>query len=254
MTDKKIKIAAIGDIHTRVTDKGKWTDHFADISKKANVLLLCGDLTDSGDEEEAQVLVDELKSCTIPIIAVLGNHDFEKGRHKLIRQIFQDNNVTILEGESVVIEDIGFAGVKGFGGGFDNHMLSMFGEDAMKSFVQEAVDESLQLDRALARLEQEFPEIPKIVLLHYSPIKETVMGEPEQIYPFLGCSRLVEPLHRRKVFATFHGHAHAGKFEGITSQGVKVFNVALPVLKKTDNSYPFYILEVNVNESSKLPQ
>jgi len=251
MTDKKIKIAAIGDIHTRITDKGRWTDHFADISKKADVLLLCGDLTDSGDEEEAQVLVDELKACSIPVIAVLGNHDFEKGRHKLIRQIFQDNNVTILEGESIVFEGVGFAGVKGFGGGFDNHMLSMFGEDAMKAFVQEAVNESLQLDRALARLEQEFPEIPKIVLLHYSPIKETVIGEPEQIYPFLGCSRLVEPLHRRKVFATFHGHAHAGKFEGITSQGVKVFNVALPVLKEATNNYPFYILEVNLNETSK---
>jgi len=240
----KIKIAAIGDIHTRLTDKGRWVDHFENISKQADVLVICGDLTDTGDEEEAQILAEELKACSLPVIAVLGNHDFEKGRQKLIRQILQDNNVTILEGESTVVENIGFAGVKGFGGGFDHYMLSMFGEDAMKAFVQEAVNESLQLDRALARLEQEFPDIPKIALLHYSPIKETVIGEPEQIYPFLGSSRLVEPLHRRKVYATFHGHAHAGKFEGVTTQGVKVFNVALPVLTKVNNDFPFYILEV----------
>jgi len=244
MTKTKIKIAAIGDLHMRVTDKGKWTDNFTEISKKADVLLICGDLTDSGDEEEAQVLAEELKACNIPVLAVLGNHDFEKGRQKLIRQILQENKVTILEGESVIIENIGFAGVKGFGGGFDNHMLSMFGEDGMKAFVQEAVDESLKLDRALARLEQEFPDIPKIVLLHYSPIKETVIGESEQIYPFLGSSRLVEPLHRRKVFAAFHGHAHAGKFQGVTSGGVKVFNVALPVLNVVNKDFPFYILEV----------
>jgi len=244
MTKNKIKIAAIGDIHTRVTDKGKWVANFTEISKQADVLLICGDLTDSGDEEEAQVLAEELKACSIPVIAVLGNHDFEKGRQKLIRQILQENKVTILEGESVIVENIGFAGVKGFGGGFDNYMLSMFGEGAMKAFVQEAVNESLQLDRALARLEQEFPDIPKIVLLHYSPIKETVIGESEQIYPFLGSSRLVEPLHRRKVFAAFHGHAHAGKFEGVTSAGVKVFNVALPILNMVNKDFPFYILEV----------
>ena len=239
-----IKIAAVGDLHMRVTDKGMWAKHFKEVSNDAQVLLVCGDLTDTGDEEEAEALAEELKSCSIPVIAVLGNHDFEKGRQKIIRQILTDHNITILEGESVVVEGVGFAGVKGYGGGFDNHMLSMFGEDAMKAFVQEAVNESLQLDRALARLEQEYPEIPKIVLLHYSPIKDTVVGEPEQIYPFLGCSRLIEPLHRRQVYATFHGHAHAGRLEGVTSQGVKVFNVALPVLKAANGDYPFYILEV----------
>lgn len=244
MEKKGIKIAAVGDLHMRVTDKGMWAEHFKKVSNDAQVLLICGDLTDTGDEEEAEALAEELKSCSIPVIAVLGNHDFEKGRQKIIRQIFTDRNITILEGESVIVEGIGFAGVKGYGGGFDNHMLSMFGEDAMKAFVQEAVNESLQLDRALARLEQEDPEIPKIVLLHYSPIKDTVVGEPEQIYPFLGCSRLIEPLHRRKVHATFHGHAHAGRLEGVTSQGVKVFNVALPVLKAAEGAYPFYILEV----------
>jgi len=244
MEREKTRIAAIGDIHTRVSDKGHWQELFSEVSKRADILLICGDLTDTGDEEEAEVLVEELKACSIPVVAVLGNHDFEKGRQKIIRQILTDNKVTILEGESIVIENIGFAGTKGFGGGFDSYMLSMFGEDSMKAFVQEAVDESLKLDRALSRLEQEFPDIPKIALLHYAPIKETVIGEPEQIFPFLGSSRLVEPLHRRKVFATFHGHAHAGKFEGVTSGGVRVFNVALPVLRSANHEFPFYILEV----------
>lgn len=234
----------MADIHTRIADKGKWTAVFAEISKKADMLLICGDLTDTGDEEEAQVLAEELKACSLPVLGVLGNHDHEKGRQKLIRQILQENNMTILDGEGIVIEGIGFAGIKGFGGGFDELMLSMFGEEAMKAFVQEAVNESLLLDRALARLEQDTPHITKIALLHYSPIKETIKGEPEQIFPFLGSSRLVDPLHKRKVHAVFHGHAHAGQLEGMTSGGVKVYNVALPILKKLGSKLPVHIVEI----------
>lgn len=241
---KKTRIAAIGDIHIRETDKGKWSDCFKEVSKQADVLLICGDLTDTGDESEAQLLADELKSCAIPVVGVLGNHDYEKGRHKLIRQMVQNDHVHILDGEAVVINDVGFAGVKGFGGGFDGHMLSMFGEGAMKAFVQEAVDEALHLDRALARLDQEHENIKKIAVLHYSPIKETVLGEPEQIYPFLGSSRLAEPLSRRKVLAAFHGHAHAGRLEGHTSEGIKIFNVAKPILSNAGYKLPFFIYEV----------
>ncbi|WP_134090505.1 metallophosphoesterase [Olivibacter sp. XZL3] len=240
----KTTVAALADIHIRMSDKGRWADCFEEISSKADVLLICGDLTDTGDEDEAAVLAGELKSCSIPVIGVLGNHDYEKGRQKLIRQILQESNMTILDGEGIVIDDIGFAGVKGFGGGFDEYMLSMFGEDSMKAFVQEAVNESLQLDRALARLEQDNPDILKIALLHYSPIKETVLGEPEQIFPFLGSSRLADPLHRRKVYAAFHGHAHAGQLDGVTSGGVKVFNVALPILKKENPRSSFYLLDI----------
>jgi Icc-related predicted phosphoesterase len=244
--EKKIqRIAAVGDIHVRDSDKGKWTEFFREASRSADVLLICGDLTDTGDEVEAQVLTEELKSCTIPVVAVLGNHDFEKGRHKLIRQIVQSENVHILDGEAIVIGGIGFAGVKGFGGGFDRHMLSMFGEGAMKSFVQEAVDEALHLERALARLDSENKDIKKIALLHYSPIRETVIGEPEAIYPFLGCSRLAEPLNRKNVLAAFHGHAHIGSLEGKTSAGVRVYNVAKPILQKAGYPQPFFVFEVN---------
>lgn len=241
---KKTRIAAMADVHVKEGDKGRWTDFFKEVSIKADVLIVAGDLTDTGDEMEAQVLADELKACTLPVIAVLGNHDYEKGRHKLIRQILLKEGVHILDGEAVIIGDVGFAGVKGFGGGFDKHMLSFFGEGAMKAFVQEAVDEALHLDRALSRLDAEQRDIKKIAVMHYSPIKETVVGEPEPIYPFLGCSRLAEPLNRHKVVAAFHGHAHTGSLEGHTTDGVPVYNVAIPILQKSGNRWPFYLLEV----------
>ena len=242
--NNKVYIAAVGDIHVRETDKGKWLNFFTEVSHKADVLVIAGDLTDTGDEGEAQVLAEELKACTIPVVGVLGNHDYEKGRHKLIRQILQNNKMTILDGEAIVINGVGFAGVKGFGGGFDKHMLSMFGEGAMKAFVQEAVDEALYLDRALARLDQEHENIRKIAIMHYAPIQETVIGESEQIFPFLGSSRLAEPLSRRNVIAAFHGHAHIGTLEGETSAGVKVYNVAKPILMNNGFEQGFFVLEV----------
>ena len=242
MENGKTRIAAVGDIHVREGDKGKWIEFFKDVSAKSDVLVIAGDLTDTGDEMEAQVLADELKSCSVPVVAVLGNHDFEKGRHKLIRQILLKQGVHILDGEAVIINGIGFAGVKGFGGGFDKSMLSFFGEGAMKAFVQEAVDEALHLDRALSRLNIEEGDIKKIALLHYSPVSETVIGEPESIYPFLGCSRLAEPLNRHKVTAAFHGHAHIGTFEGRTNDNIPVYNVSKPLLTKMGLAY--YLLEV----------
>lgn len=241
---KKTRIAAVADIHVKEGDRGKWMEFFREVSAKADVLVIAGDLTDTGDEMEAEVLAEELKSCTIPVVAVLGNHDFEKGRHKLIRQILLKQGVHILDGESIILGDVGFAGVKGFGGGFDRHMLSFFGEGAMKAFVQEAVDEALHLDRALSRLDQEQRDIKKIAVLHYSPIRDTIIGEPEAIYPFLGCSRLAEPLNRHKVIAAFHGHAHIGSLEGTTPDGIKVYNVAIPILVKQGFSTPFYLMEV----------
>lgn len=236
------RIAAIADIHIREGDRGKWVDFFKDVSKKADVLLIAGDLTDTGDEGEADVLANELNSCNIPVVAVLGNHDYEKGRHKLIRQILLKANVHMLDGEAVILNGIGFAGVKGFGGGFDKHMLSFFGEGAMKAFVQEAVDEALHLERALSRLDAEPEAIKKVALLHYAPIRETVVGEPESIFPFLGSSRLAEPLNQHKVTAAFHGHAHVGMLEGKTGSGVPVYNVAKPILNKA--GMPFFLLEI----------
>ncbi|HEX2605956.1 MAG TPA: metallophosphoesterase [Flavisolibacter sp.] len=240
---KKTRIATVGDIHVKEGDKGKWIDYFKEVSAQADILVIAGDLTDTGDEMEAQVLADELKACSIPVVAVLGNHDYEKGRHKLIRQTLLKAGVNMLDGEAIVIGSVGFAGIKGFGGGFDKQMLSFFGEGAMKAFVQEAVDEALHLDRALSRLDAENSDVKKIAVLHYAPIRETVIGEPEPIFPFLGCSRLAEPLNRHKVTAAFHGHAHIGSFEGKTNDGVPVYNVSKPLLLKKGLSCPFFLFE-----------
>ncbi|MDX5422970.1 MAG: metallophosphoesterase [Hymenobacteraceae bacterium] len=240
----KTKIAAVGDIHVRETDQGKWEDFFKEASEQADVLLLCGDLTDTGRVAEAEVLAHELKACTIPVVAVLGNHDYERDHHKGIRKTLIRENVHVLDGDCIVIGDVGFAGVKGFGGGFDQGMLGMFGEPMIKSFVQEAVDESLKLDGALARLDSEHENLKKVVLLHYAPIKSTVVGEPEQIFPFLGSSRLADPINRRGVLAAFHGHAHIGTLKGETSKGVKVFNVSKPILVKEGYDPAFYLMEI----------
>ena len=242
--EKKTRIAAVADIHVRETDKSDLATLFREVSRQADVFIIAGDLTNTGDEAEAHLLKEELKACSVPVIAVLGNHDHEKGRQKTIRQILQSEQVHILDGEALAIGNVGFAGVKGFGGGFDNYMLSMFGESAMKAFVQEAVNDTLSLERALARLDQQYEGLKKIAILHYSPIRETVKGEPEQIYPFLGSSRLAEPLVRQNVTACFHGHAHAGTLEGHLPGGIPVFNVARPVLQKAGYSVPFYLFEV----------
>lgn len=245
---KKVRIAAVGDIHIKETDKGKWAECFKIASEKADILVISGDLTDTGKVEEAAILHEELQSCKIPVVAVLGNHDCDHGKQDEIKALLQNDQFHILDGDSVVLHDIGFAGIKGFGGGFDNFMLSMFGEKMIKKFVQESVDEALKLDKALMRLDSLREDLIKIVVMHYAPIKATVIGEPEQIYPFLGSSRLVEPINRRQVAVTFHGHAHVGTLEGKTSKGVKVFNVARPLLSKLALENPFYLYEVSTNK------
>ena len=241
---KKLRIAAVGDIHVGEQDAGKWVDFFRQVSEEADVLLLCGDLTDTGRESEAEVLAGELRACSIPVLAVLGNHDYDHDQVKKIRKVFAPTNLQLLDGDFTVIGDVGFAGVKGYGGGFDRYMLGMFGEKLNKDFVQEAVTEALKLDAALSQLDSQHTDMKKIVLLHYSPIQATVEGEPDAIHPFLGCSRLEEPLNRRNVVATFHGHAHVGTLEGQTSTGVKVFNVSMPVLQKSAYGKPFFLYEV----------
>ncbi|MGV3641780.1 MAG: metallophosphoesterase family protein [Adhaeribacter sp.] len=241
---RKVRLAAVGDIHVKENDHGKWVDYFRAVSRDADILVLAGDLTDTGHLHEAEVLREELKACTIPVVAVLGNHDFERDQQKIIKKMLESEQVHILDGEAVVIQDIGFAGVKGFGGGFDRYMLSKFGEQGIKDFVQEAVEEALKLDRALAHLENSYDELKKVVITHFAPIKETVEGEPVEIFPFLGSSRLVEPINRRQVEVVFHGHAHIGTLEGTTSAGVKVYNVAKPILTRSGYDPGYYIYEV----------
>src|SRR6185312_16395412 len=222
-----VRLAAVGDTHIRKTSQGALKAVLAPVSDAADVLLLCGDLTDYGLPEEAQVLARELSAVDIPIVAVLGNHDYEAGQQAEVCRILADAGVKLLDGESVEIAGVGFAGAKGFAGGFGRGTLGAWGERAIKNFVQEALDETLKFESALARLRT--PR--RVALLHYAPVCATVQGEPAEIYPWLGTSRLEEPLNRYHVDVVFHGHAHYGSPEGRTQSGVLVFNVALPLLK-----------------------
>jgi Icc-related predicted phosphoesterase len=239
----RVRIAAIGDIHCHRRSKGMLIPLFSEINRTAEILLLCGDLTDYGLPEEAKILAEELNSCVnIPVVGVLGNHDFESNKPNEVRAILSEANVTLLDGDACEIRGVGFAGVKGFGGGFERS-LEAWGEPIIKQFVHEAVDEALKLEGALARLDVR----QKVAVLHYSPIRATVEGEPLEIIPFLGSRRLEEPLNRFHVQAVFHGHAHFGSPEGRTSGGSPVYNVAMPLLKRCFPHLPPYrVIELEV--------
>lgn len=230
--DGVVRIAAVGDVHCPKNGKGSLQPLFAQAAELADILVLCGDLTDYGYPEEAEIFVGELQSAPrIPTIAVLGNHDYEAGEVDAVREIICAAGVTLLDGDSCEVEGVGFAGVKGFAGGFGRGALGYWGEPAIKQFVQEVIDEALKLESALARLRTE----QRVAVLHYAPIQATVEGEPPEIFPFLGCSRLEEPLTRYPVQVVLHGHAHNGAPEGQTMTGTPVYNVSHGLLQK---SYP----------------
>lgn len=243
-----VRLAAVGDLHYGKGSRGQLQPLFNAITRvEADVLLLLGDLTDYGLAEEAAELARELTSgIKIPIIGVLGNHDFEGGAVPEITRVLTEAGVKLLDGETTEVHGIGFAGVKGFAGGFGRGVLGPWGEDAVKRFVHEAVNEALKLESALARLRTS----TRIALLHYAPVADTVDGEPREIYPYLGCGRLEEPLSRYEVSAVFHGHAHHGKPEGKTTNGVPVFNVSMPLLLALDPEMPLRTLDVPVETAA----
>jgi Icc-related predicted phosphoesterase len=235
-----VRVAAVGDIHVREADAGHFRDLWADISERADVLVLCGDLTNRGLPREAEVLAEDLRSCRVPVLGVLGNHDFECGHEKDVADMLCQAGVMLLEDEPREVLGVGFAGVKGYCGGFDAHMLAPFGEPCIKAFVRETVDETLRLESALLRLRTEH----KVAVLHYSPVRDTVMGEPPEIFPFLGSTRLAEPLDRFNVTVCVHGHAHRGCAEGATLKGVPVFNVAHAIMREIDAQHPYRIIQL----------
>jgi len=252
MTDA-LRVAAVGDLHVTTAKEGTLRPIFAEVSGRADVLVLCGDLTDLGLAEEAQVLVRELAPVKVPILAVLGNHDYESGRQEEVRKVLCDGGIIVLDGTVHSVDGVAFAGIKGFCGGFGRHTLEPWGEPIMKAFVNEAVAETLKLEKALARIRNE----QRVAVLHYAPIGGTVAGEPEQIYPFLGSSRLEEPLNRYGVTMVVHGHAHRGSPEGRTMSGVPVYNVAMPLLRRTyADAPPFRVIEVPrlIGEAAASPE
>lgn len=236
-TSPPIRIAAVGDIHFSEHDIGRYQDQFKEIASDADVFVVCGDLTQNGSPKEAEVLAGELKHCRIPVIGVLGNHDYEQDQDEAIREALR-SVMRLLDEEPVTIGDVGFAGTKGFGGGFGKHSLASFGERAIKAFVGETLDESLKLENALKRLETE----KKVVVLHYSPIPETLEGEPPEIFPFLGSSRLADSIDTYGADIVLHGHAHHGSPDGHTVKGIPVHNVALAQL--SDPKKPYLVFEV----------
>lgn len=242
-----LRIAATADLHVRKGAQGVLQPLFESATEEADVLLLCGDLTDYGTAEEAKVLAKGItSSLRIPAIAVLGNHDLESGQEGELVSILTDAGVVMLDGDSFELHGVGFAGVKGFAGGFGRRALGAWGEKIIKDFVHEAVEESLKLEAALARLRT--PQ--KIAVLHYAPIQATVAGEPLEIVAFLGSSRLEEPLDRYRVNAVFHGHAHRGAPEGRTKGNAPVYNVAVKVLQAAfPERPPFRVIEVDVDGS-----
>lgn len=240
---KKIRIAALADIHIRESSVGMFNELFIHISQKADVLVLGGDLTDLGLPEQASVLAVELRSLTVPVVGVLGNHDYQSDQEQEVKNILRQAGVFVLDTEPTVIHDVGFAGTKGFGGGFEKYSLGSFGESGIKHFVQETLNETLMLENQLKELEG--MEIKrKIVTMHYSPIRQTLEGESPEIWPFLGSSRFVEPLEAYETTAVFHGHAHHGTHHGKTQKGVNVYNVAYPLMQKMNPQQPFALIEV----------
>ncbi|HEX8915906.1 MAG TPA: metallophosphoesterase [Humisphaera sp.] len=239
-----VRVAAVGDLHCTDKARGLFQPLLQKITESADVLVLCGDLTDYGLPAEAKVLAAELSAAKLPTLAVLGNHDFESGQVDEVKHILSDQaGVMFLDGDAREVKGIGFAGGKGFGGGFGRGTLGAWGERAVKLFVQEAIDEQMKLESALARLRT----TKRVAVLHYAPIKATVENEPVEIFPWLGCSRLEEPINRYPVTAVVHGHAHNGTPEGKTSGGVPVYNVALPLMRKSfPNNPPFRVLRIEV--------
>jgi Icc-related predicted phosphoesterase len=250
MADSKefVRLAALADVHYTGKSHGALQDVFSQITGTADVFLLCGDLTDAGLPSEAEVLVKDLHDyLKIPIIAVLGNHDFESGKQAQVRDILVNAGIHMLDGTSIEIHGIGFAGVKGFAGGFGRVALQPWGEDAIKHFVQEAVNEEAKLESALASLRTD----QRIVLLHYAPIRTTVVGENIEIFPFLGTSRLETPINKYRPAAVFHGHAHGGNPEGRTGEGVIVYNASQAVLRRAfPERPPFRLVEVPVEKGT----
>jgi Icc-related predicted phosphoesterase len=227
------RIAAVGDIHVGVDSVGRVAQGLRHVHERADVLLLAGDLTRCGDPAEAELVAAELQDVELPIVAVLGNHDHHADRQGDVVRVLEDAGVRMLDGSSTTIDvdgaRVGIAGAKGFGGGFAGASGTAFGETVMKAFVAETQREATGLHDALVDLATETDH--RIALLHYAPVPDTLRGERLEIYPFLGSYLLAEAVDTAGADLVLHGHAHAGSERGLTPGGVRVRNVAQPVIQ-----------------------
>ncbi len=234
-SDQPVRVALVGDLHTRVDRPGRVSRHLRGVDAEADILLLAGDLTDHGAPEEAAMAAEELADLRIPKVAVLGNHDHESGKAGEVSRALGHGGIHVLDGDVFIFEKrLGIAGVKGFCGGFDEATLEPWGEEVLKRFALEAVTEALKLESALARVRG---LKRRIALLHYSPVRSTIVGENLEIAPFLGCSRLVEPIDKFGATFAAHGHAHRGQVTGKTPRGITVYNTAMELLRERLGRY-----------------
>ena len=233
-----MRVAALADIHVGEGQKHPYRELFSEIAQNADVMVLAGDLTNLGTVREAEILAEDLSACPIPKVGVLGNHDYECNCVETISGIFREAGLCLLEGQAAEIDGVSFVGAKGFAGGFGRYLLGSFGESAVKAFVSEGLQEALKLENALRSAKSH----RALVVLHYAPSVDTVRGEPPEIFPFLGSSRLGETIDRFPVNAIVHGHAHHGTFEGRTPGGIPVYNVAVQLPKP--GGRPYHILEL----------
>ncbi|HEX8762034.1 MAG TPA: metallophosphoesterase [Pseudonocardiaceae bacterium] len=231
-----LRIAAVGDLHLGTDSRGRWRPALETVDKQADVLLLAGDLTRRGTMQEAQVVADEFSDLPVPVLAVLGNHDYHSDAQDDIAALLEQRGVRVLEGRGEVLDvggcRLGVAGVKGFGGGFAGKCGSAFGEREMKAFIKHSELVAVQLADALRTVED---ADVLVALTHYSPVPDTLRGEPPEIYPFLGAYQLAEAIDSARggagVDLAVHGHAHFGCEQGCTLGGVRVRNVAQPVIR-----------------------
>ena len=235
-----MRIAATADLHFSPQSYAKLKDQFERVRDEADVLVLAGDLTNYGQPNEMEPLLNVLVRLRLPTIVVLGNHDYESGLEEELCRMMVNGGIKVLDGTAYERDGIGFAGTKGFVGGFGRGMLTAFGERQIKDFVRASVDEALKLERAMSQLRA----TKRVVVVHYSPIAETVQGEAPEIFPFMGTSRLAEVIDRHGADLVVHGHAHHGKIDGRTPAGVPVHNVAISLLQAQQPSMVYRIFDL----------
>lgn len=235
-----MRIAAIADLHFSPQSYDRIREPMSHVRDEADLLVLAGDLTNYGKPEEMESLLNALVRLRVPVVAVLGNHDYEGGQQDELMRMMTAEGIKVLDGTGYERDGVGFAGTKGFPGGFGRGVLTAFGEREIKAFVQAAVDEAMKLERALMQLRAE----KRVVVIHYAPVIETVRGEPEQIFPYLGSSRLAEVVDRHSANLVLHGHAHHGNPDGKTTAGIPVHNVALAIHQQMEPPCVYRVFDV----------
>lgn len=235
-----MRIAATADLHFSPQSYAKLKEQFERVRDEADVLVLAGDLTNYGQPEEMEPLLNVLVRLRVPTVVVLGNHDYESGKEEELRRMLTGGGIKVLDGSGYERDGVGFAGTKGFVGGFGRGVLTAFGEREVKDFVRASIDEALKLERGMSQLRAK----KRVVVLHYSPIVDTVLGEAPEIFPFMGTSRLAEVVDRHGADLVLHGHAHHGKTEGRTTSGVPVHNVAISLLQAQEPSLVYRIFDL----------